>query len=125
MQTFSKAYSDTYCLLGAVLIVDLMASEQKHGALEVAILRESTTMNFVLVNDRTPRAPSVCAHCSTPIGLGYLRDVSSRLPYCDHECYVRYSKEVAATVSLARARMDNLPISLMGAGIDSLPIVRF
>jgi hypothetical protein len=82
-------------------------------------------MNFVLVNDRTPRAPSVCAHCSTPIGLGYLRDVSSQLPYCDHECYVRYSKEVAATVSLARARMDNLPISLMGAGIDSLPIVAF
>jgi hypothetical protein len=125
VQTFSKACSDTYCLLGAVLIVDLMASEQKHGALEVAILRESTTMNFVLVNDRTPRAPSVCAHCSAPIGLGYLRGVSSQLPYCDHECYVRYSKEAAPTVSLAGAGIDNLPIPLMGAGIDSLPIVRF
>ncbi len=25
------------------------------------------------------------------VGLGYLRDVSSQLQYCDHECYVRHS----------------------------------
>ena len=78
------------------------------------------TMNFVLVNDGTPRAPSVCAHCSTPIGLGYLRDVSSQRQFCDRECYVRYSKEAAGTRSLAAAGIDGLPIPLTGAGIDSL-----
>jgi hypothetical protein len=117
MQTFSKAYSDTYSLLGAVLIVDVIAAEQKHGAFEAAILRKSTTMNFVLVNDRTPRASSVCVHCSTPLGLGYLRGVSTQLQHGDHECYVRYNEEAAP---LAGAGIDNLPIPLMGAGIDSL-----
>src|SRR5882757_7725243 len=122
MQTFCKTYSDTYCSLGAVLIVELIVPEQKHGGFEVAILRRSTTMNFVLVNDRTPRASSVCAHCSTPIGLGYLRGILTQLRYCDHECYVRHSEE---TAPLAGAGIDNLPIPLMGAGIDSLAIVRF
>ena len=84
--------------------------------------RGRITVNFVLVNERTPRAPSVCAHCSTPIGLGYLRDVSSQLLYCDRECYLRYSKEAARTRSLAAAGIDGLPIPLTGAGIDSLLI---
>ena len=88
----------------------------------MAILTGRITMNFVLVNERTPRAPSVCAHCSTPIGLGYLRDVSSQRQFCDRECYVRYSKEAARTRSLAAADIDGLPIPLTGAGIDSLPI---
>jgi hypothetical protein len=122
LRIFSRAYGDTYYFQGAVLIVDLFTFEQKHGAFEMAILRKRTTMNFVLVNDRTPRASSVCAHCSTPIGLGYLRGVSTQLPYCDHECYVRYSEKAAP---LAGADIDNLRIPLMGAGIDSLPIVRF
>jgi len=97
------------------------ASEQKRGN-QVTILRKGTTMNFVLVNDRAPRGARACAHCSTPIGLGYLRDVSSKLLYCDHECYVRYSKQ-APIGSLAEAD-DNLPIRLVGEGIDSLPIRR-
>ena len=90
----------------------------KHGGPD----KGRITMNFVLVNDRTPRAPSVCAHCSTPIGLRYLRDVSSQLLYCDRECYLRYSKEAAPTRSLAAAGIDGLSIPLTGAGIDSLLI---
>jgi hypothetical protein len=79
-------------------------------------------MKFVLVNERTPRAPSVCAHCSTPIGLRYLRDVSSQLLYCDRECYLRDSKQAARTKSLAPTGIDGLPIPFTGAGIDSLLI---
>ena len=52
-------------------------------------------MKFVFVNDRAPRAPSTCAHCSTSIGINYLRDLSSKRLYCDPKCYL------SAAVSLA------------------------
>ena len=46
-------------------------------------------MKFVLVNHRTPLGPSACLHCSRPLGAGYLREISSQRPYCDHDCYRR------------------------------------
>ena len=45
-------------------------------------------MKFVLVNDSPPRGSSTCTHCSKAIRAGYLRDLASRLPYCDYRCYV-------------------------------------
>jgi hypothetical protein len=45
-------------------------------------------MRFILVNGRTPRTQSLCALCSELIGEGYLRDIATHLPYCNHECYV-------------------------------------
>jgi hypothetical protein len=45
-------------------------------------------MKFVLVNGRTPRPQSFCALCCEPIGQSYLREISTRLSYCDHMCYV-------------------------------------
>ena len=84
--------------------------------------RGRITMKFVLVNERTPRAPTVCAHCSTPIGRRYLRDVPSQLLYCDGERYIRSRKEAPRTRSLAATGIDSLPIPLAGAGIDSLLI---
>jgi hypothetical protein len=44
-------------------------------------------MKFVLVNHRTPLGSSACLHCSRPLGVGYLRDISTQRPYCDHDCY--------------------------------------
>src|SRR5215831_2453147 len=44
-------------------------------------------MKFVLVNGRTPRPQSFCALCCEPIGESYLRELTTRLSYCDHECY--------------------------------------
>jgi hypothetical protein len=44
-------------------------------------------MRFVWVNDRVPRISSKCAQCGASLKTGYLRDVSSRLPYCGYECY--------------------------------------
>jgi len=44
-------------------------------------------MKFVLVNGRTPRPQSVCALCCEPLREGYLRELKTRLFYCDHKCY--------------------------------------
>jgi hypothetical protein len=55
-------------------------------------------MNFVLVNGRTPRPQSFCAMCCEPIGESYLRDVATRLSYCDHECYRSHGREALPTL---------------------------
>jgi hypothetical protein len=61
-------------------------------------------MKFVFVNDRAPRAPSTCAHCSTSIARSYLRDLSSKTLYCDRKCYL------SATVPFAGTGNDGLSI---------------
>jgi hypothetical protein len=45
-------------------------------------------MRFVLVNGRTPRPQSFCALCCEPIGENYLREIATRLSYCDRKCYL-------------------------------------
>jgi hypothetical protein len=61
-------------------------------------------MKFVLVNHRTPSPQSFCALCCETIEGSYLRDIATRLSYCDHECYVDYCKAaVPALQSHARA----------------------
>jgi hypothetical protein len=44
-------------------------------------------VKFVLVNGRTPRPQSFCALCCKPTGESYLRELTTRLSYCDHKCY--------------------------------------
>lgn len=41
----------------------------------------------LLVNGRTPSPPSFCALCCEPIRENYLREVATRLCYCDYGCY--------------------------------------
>lgn len=48
------------------------------------------TMKFVLVNNRAPRNPTVCAVCSQPLEQGYLRDFSTSKCYCGIECYPQW-----------------------------------
>jgi hypothetical protein len=50
-------------------------------------------MRFVLVNGRTPRPQSYCVLCCAPIGASYLREIGTRLPYCDHNCYADHCKK--------------------------------
>jgi len=45
-------------------------------------------MKFVVVNGRTPRQQTRCALCRELIGKSYLRELTTRLSYCDHGCYV-------------------------------------
>jgi hypothetical protein len=49
-------------------------------------------MKFVLVNGRTPRPQSFCALCCEAIGESYLRELTTRLSYCDHKCYAGHCK---------------------------------
>ena len=56
------------------------------------LLRRRLHMQFVLVNGRSPRPESSCALCCEPIGESYLRELATRLPYCNYECYLGYCK---------------------------------
>ena len=55
-------------------------------------------MQFILVNDRAPRVPAACPCCSKPLGLGYLREMSTHDVYCDSECYQRNRKSVGVAI---------------------------
>lgn len=50
---------------------------------------------FVLVNDRTPFRQTWCMQCCGPIGGGYLREIATRLPYCDYQCYALFCEALA------------------------------
>ena len=61
-------------------------------------------MKFVLVNGRRPRPEAWCALCCEPIGESYLRELTTRLSYCSHECYLGHGKlAVSALTERARA----------------------
>ena len=57
-------------------------------------------MRFILVNGRTPRPQSLCVLCCRPIGASYLREIETRLSYCDHHCYSDHCKK--AVMALER-----------------------
>jgi hypothetical protein len=42
---------------------------------------------FVLVNERMPRNDTQCALCGGTIEKGYIRDLRTRLIYCDTQCF--------------------------------------
>jgi hypothetical protein len=49
-------------------------------------------MKFIVVNGRIPVPQSFCALCCEPIAANYLREIATRLSYCDHKCYVGHCK---------------------------------
>ena len=55
-----------------------------------ASLMTRRQIRFVLVNERTPIAPSLCAMCCTPIGRGYVREFGTRVAYCSPPCYANH-----------------------------------
>jgi hypothetical protein len=61
-------------------------------------------MHYVLVNGRTPRPQSFCALCCEPIGESYVREIATRLSYCDHECYVVDHRKVSVSALQYHAR---------------------
>jgi hypothetical protein len=60
-------------------------------------------MKFVLVNGRAPRPQSCCAFCCQPTGNGYLRELTTRLSYCDQQCYLSHSELTARARETATA----------------------
>jgi hypothetical protein len=63
-------------------------------------------MKFILVNGRTPHVESCCALCREPIGETYLREIATRLSYCDHSCYVGHRKLASPKHSKSRDGAD-------------------
>jgi len=49
-------------------------------------------MRFILVNDRRPRQDAYCALCCEKIGETYVREIQTRLLYCDHLCHAGHVK---------------------------------
>ena len=61
-------------------------------------------MKFNVVNGRTPRPQSFCSLCCEAIGESYLREIATRLSYCDQRCYLNHSNApVIALENRARA----------------------
>ena len=60
-------------------------------------------MRFILVNGRTPFRKTFCLWCCEEISGGYLRDVRTLLPYCDHECYVLHHEALVPIGERVRA----------------------
>jgi hypothetical protein len=61
-------------------------------------------MRFILVNGRTPFRQSSCTLCHKSIGASYLREIETRLPYCDDQCYAEHCEgAVLAIENRARA----------------------
>jgi hypothetical protein len=67
-------------------------------------------MKFILVNGRTPRPQSFCALCCEPIGETYLRDIATRLSYCDPQCYLGPRKLAALSYSAGERLLASLKL---------------
>jgi hypothetical protein len=44
-------------------------------------------MRCIIVNDAYLKAEAFCAHCGNRIGGSYVREIDTRLIYCDYRCY--------------------------------------
>jgi len=63
-------------------------------------------MNFILVNGRMPCKQSSCVLCGEPIGASYLREIGTRLFYCDQDCYADHcNSAVMALTNRTRASL--------------------
>jgi hypothetical protein len=65
-------------------------------------------MRFVLVNDRAPRPQSSCTFCCQPIGNGYLRELTTRLSYCNQQCYFGRCELIARALEKATGESSSV-----------------
>jgi hypothetical protein len=59
-------------------------------------------MRFILVNGRRPCRQASCALCAKPIGTSYLREIATRLPYCDADCYADHCAGAILALEISR-----------------------
>jgi len=65
-------------------------------------------MRFILVNGRTPRPQSFCTMCNQPIGINYLREVGTRLFYCDPDCFTDHCESAIQLLESHARAVSNL-----------------
>ena len=75
-------------------------------------------MKFVLVNNRAPRNPCVCAECSRPLERGYLHDLSTSKHYCGIGCYPRWMAVSGFVGSTAPTNQFELAIAWPRLTVD-------
>jgi hypothetical protein len=63
-------------------------------------------IKFVLVNDRVPREDTRCALCGRGIGKGYVRELQTRLLYCDTQCAAGHTKMAKLAVENATRKVS-------------------
>ena len=51
---------------------------------------ERSYMRFILVNGMALRPRILCMLCCEPIGAHYLKEFSTGLSFCGHDCYALY-----------------------------------
>jgi hypothetical protein len=56
-------------------------------------------MRCVVVNGAHLKAETSCAHCGDKIGQSYVREIGSRLIYCDFQCYRAAVENALAVLS--------------------------
>jgi hypothetical protein len=56
-------------------------------------------MRSIFVNDAYLKAEAFCAHCGNRIRKSYVREIPSRLIYCDYRCYGVAPKASTTAVS--------------------------
>ena len=61
-------------------------------------------MRCIVVSDASLKADTRCTYCQKKIGDSYAREISTRLIYCDFDCY----QNAAESAALAR----NLPVNI-------------
>src|SRR5215510_5323252 len=54
--------------------------------------QEEAHMKFILVNGRSLRRESFCSLCCETIGESYLRELTTRLSFCNYDCYLGHCK---------------------------------
>jgi hypothetical protein len=55
-------------------------------------------MRCIIVNNANLKAKASCAHCGGRIRGGYVREIGSRLIYCDYRCYSVAIRSSIATI---------------------------
>ena len=65
-------------------------------------------VRFILVNGRTRRQRSFCAMCDQPIGENYLREVGTRLFYCDPDCFTEHCESAIQLLESHARAVANL-----------------
>lgn len=65
-------------------------------------------MKYVFVSGRVPRGlPKYCANCLTRIGdNGYVREMSTRILYCDHLCMTAHTTLAVTYMEAKRSHED-------------------
>jgi hypothetical protein len=63
---------------------------------------------LVLVNDRIPRTDGGCALCGRIIEKGYVRELQTRLIYCDTQCFPGEADMVSPSAKIARGKCHEM-----------------